>query len=290
MMGNAIFKYKEIIFSGHTFDPGNLIQIDTEKNLNALLGVSVEEIKTIVVVGAWRGNEVASFLQYPNAMIYCFEPNESNYNHLIDRWGSNKRVVCFKVACAAFDVESILHEANLTGNDSLLPIKLDSQNGLQLVKTHVVKTVKLDSVVELQGKHIDLLWADTQGYELEVLSGADELLTKTKGLFLEVYRQNVDYDGGAKYQSVIEYLDARKFYAAAEGLSNNIGGNALFLAKTIHTQAFDDDKYEKRILTSLQEALRKKKILNVKVVQWLVIHTPVKIKTRVRKFIFSIFS
>ena len=124
------FIYKELHAFNQVFTPGELIQIDIEKNFERMIGRPVSSIKNIIVVGAWRGNEVASFLRYSNAMIYCFEPNESNFNHLVDRWGSNKRVVCFKMACAAFDGESVLNEASLTGNDSLLSISEDSTTGL----------------------------------------------------------------------------------------------------------------------------------------------------------------
>ena len=173
---STIFKYKELNLFGESFDPGELIQIDTEKNVHVMLGVSPSQIYNVVVVGAWRGNEVASFLKYPNAHIYCFEPNETNYEHLIDRWKGNSRVTCYKVACAAFDGESTLNEANLTGNDSLLSISNEPESVLKLIKTHTIKTVRLDSVKELAGKNIDLLWADVQGYELEVLMGAPLLL------------------------------------------------------------------------------------------------------------------
>lgn len=284
-----VFTYKEIVLSGQVFDPGELIQIDTEKNLDAILEVDPLTIKNIIVVGAWRGNEVASFLRYPNATVYCFEPNETNYNHLVDRWGSNKRVVCFKAACASFDGESTLNEASLTGNDSLLPIKKDSKTGLTLVKVHTIKTVKLDSVKELEGRHIDLLWADTQGYELEVLSGATELLKRTTSLFLEVYKNNMDYQGGVTYEELATFLEEKGFNCLAEGIDiNNIGGNAFFLKKGLTTNAFKEDVYELRIKNSLQEVSRKKKLLNIKMVQVLTTYTPVRLKTLIRKILFKL--
>lgn len=282
------FIYKELHAFNQVFTPGELIQIDIEKNFERMIGRPVSSIKNIIVVGAWRGNEVASFLRYSNAMIYCFEPNESNFNHLVDRWGSNKRVVCFKMACAAFDGESVLNEASLTGNDSLLSISEDSTTGLKLVKTHKINTVRLDSMKELKNKDIDLLWADTQGYELEVLAGGPELLRRTKSLFLEVYRNNTDYLGGAQYDNVITFLDERGFYLAAEGLDKNIGGNAYFIKKSIDTEAFFEEVYNARISSSLKEVSAKKRILKFKLVQILVVYTPVRIKTFLRRSLHAL--
>ncbi len=282
------FRYKELHIDGLLFDPGELIQIDVEKNIEKMLGLQPEKVKNIIVVGAWRGNEVASFLRYPNAMIYCFEPNETNFQHLFDRWGNNKRVMCFKQACASFDGESELHEANLTGNDSLLAIKHDSKNGLKLIKTHTIQTVRLDSVKELVGKEIDLLWADTQGYELEVLSGAPELVKRTKALFLEVYKNNVDYEQAAPYAEVMEFLDRQGFSTTAEGLDKNGGGNALFLNSKIDTNAFLPHVYESRIRASVKDASRKRQLLNFKIIRLAAVFTPVKLKTLIRKIMYKL--
>lgn len=282
---NKTFAYQEFIISGQKFTPAELIQIDTEKNLDIVLGLKPDQIKNVLVVGAWRGNEVTSFLKYPNAIIYCFEPNIENFNHLVDRWGNNKRVFCFNVACASFDGWSTLNEASLTGNDSLLSIKEDSYSGLKLIKTHKVKTVKLDSVKEIFDKDIDLLWADVQGYELEVLLGASELLKRTKALFLEVYRHNMDYQYGAKYEEVISFLDKKGFYPVAHGLDNNFGGNALFLENSIRSNAYEFESYEKRIKHSIKEASKRRKLLNFRIIQLLTTYTPVRIKTFIRRFI-----
>jgi FkbM family methyltransferase len=286
-LNREIYNYPEFKSCGQVFDPGELIQIDVENNVNQMIGIDAVAVQNIVIVGAWRGNEVSSFLKYPNATIYCFEPNLSNYKHFVDRWGSNNRVVCFNVACAAFDGEAILNETQLTGTDSLLPIKKDSETVLRLLNIHKVKTVALDSVLELQDKNIDLLWADVQGYELEVLRGADALLKRTKSLFLEVCRHNKDYEGGARYDDVIEFLDSKGFYSASQGLENNMGGNAFFLRKEIDNGNFSFAEYEERVVGAIAKISRKKYLINYKIVRFLLAHTPVRIKTFLKKIFIN---
>ncbi len=286
---DIFFRYKDITLFNQVFESGELIQIDTEKNLDKILEVDQLSIKNIVIVGAWRGNEVASFLRFKDATIYCFEPNEFNFKHLKDRWKGNERVICFQAACASFDGESELNEASLTGNDSLLQISSNSATGLKLVKVHKIKTVKLDSVKELQGKKIDLLWADTQGYEREVLSGATELLKQTKALFLEVYKTNLDYVGGVAQDELTSFLKERNFYLTAEGIDKkNIGGNALYLKNDTKTRAFQHDVYERRIKNSLKDVAMRKKLLKSRVIQKLVTFMPIRAKTLIKRVVFKL--
>lgn len=285
MLNGNLFSYEEMNVSGNYFSPAELIQIDVEKNIHEIEGVSRDEIKNIVVVGAWRGNEVASFVQYPNAHVFCYEPNKENFSYLYARWGNNDQVSCFNLACAATDGEMVLHEASLTGNDSLLGIKEDSKSGLTQIREYIVKTIALDGVDQFKEKNIDLIWADVQGYELEVLKGATNLLTRTKALFLEVYRENLDYKGAATYAEVVSFLNEKGFYLAAEGLDNNFGGNALFLRKDIVTKAYTESRFLERIINTTKEVSFKKFLVGFWLVKKILNYMPVTLKIVVRKFL-----
>ncbi len=71
---------------------------------------------------------------------------------------------------------------------------------------------RLDSVkhAALDGARSILLKVDTQGYEMQVLQGAEELLSRVAGLQLELSRTPL-YEGQALFLDIIEWLAQRGF-------------------------------------------------------------------------------
>jgi hypothetical protein len=79
----------------------------------------------VLLVGAWRGDEVHSFLRWKNlGHVYAFEPNPESYAYISTAFAGNKKVSCFNVACGDYDGMATLHKHNTTsGTESLLPSK-----------------------------------------------------------------------------------------------------------------------------------------------------------------------
>jgi len=178
----------------------DLIQQDIEKNFHVYIEKNPNEIKNIVIVGAFTGNEIFHFLNnYPNAIIYAFEAYIKNFNRLIDNFKNQPRVKCFNVAISDKEDFINFYELGLEGNGSLLnPIQ--SQTVIDIVK---VKTMKLESFIS---EIIDLLWVDVQGAEMQVLKGIN--INLIESLFLEVTVPNdkVPYDNNIFIDELIEYL------------------------------------------------------------------------------------
>ncbi len=279
------FAYPSRNLGNQKFEPSEIIQMDVEGALHQFLGLPADEVKTIVIAGAWRGDEVNSFLQYKNAEIICFEPNPENFDYLKKRFEGNPRVICLPIACGSTDGEAALHEADMTGNDSLLPI-VDSGNIVEKT-THPVIVKRLDHVAELQGKKIDLLWMDVQGFEQEVLGGAGSLLDDCRAVFSEVYDANLDYEKGATYQGIKEILFARDFKLLAEGVSAGPrgvrGGNALFVKNGNATSAAFLADFEKRIGSRIKKENFKRKIFSSSLPKRIIGSMPVSLKIKIKK-------
>lgn len=263
-LSSKIFSYPTMQYEGRSFPPYSLIQIDTENSFHIFTKQNPQDIKTVVIVGAWRGDEVLSFLKYPNAKIFCFEPNPENFSYLQERFKNNSRVMCLPFACGANDGVLELYEGNVTGNDSLLPI-VDS-NTLQYKTQHQVKVVQLDSILELNDGKIDLLWMDVQGYELEVLKGATDILSRCLAVFSEVNSSNKDYKNAATYEEVTDYLGANYFDLVAEGVEissdNNRGGNALYLNQSIQINTDIFSSFKERTEAELKSITIKRKLFS----------------------------
>jgi FkbM family methyltransferase len=258
--------------------------MDIEHNLPQFLGVVAQAIRTIIIVGAWKGDEVASFLEYPNARIFCFEPNPKTFAELKKRYRNFSRVICYPYACAAENGTAALHMTQTGANDSLLAISEKSEFGE--VKFESVQTIRLDSIAELQNLPIDLLWADVQGFELEVLKGAAGLLCKTAAMFLEVDNNLYQYKNAVPYAEVASFAEARGFKVAAEGFDQTgKGGNALFL-KNIPANFFNLVIVAKeRLLPYIKKAYKKRLLLKFPLVSPSLRYIPSGIKTLIKKIL-----
>lgn len=242
--------YTDLPFLGQIFNKGHLFQMDIEDNIPTILSKKGEKIN-IIVVGAWHGDEIQSFLHYGDVHIFAFEPNPTNYNYLQKRYSGNKKVTCFNIACGEIEDTLTLYEGTITGNDSLLPIK-DSER-MQTKQTHQVSVKRLDSFKELKDLPIHLLWADVQGYELTVLKRATSILPNIDSLFLEVNEDDRTYKDTTIFKDLDLFLEENNYRLAHKEIdSKDNTGNAFYLKKTITTDFFSKHKeYTIRIQASL---------------------------------------
>lgn len=194
----------------------------------------------VVIVGAWRGEEILSFLNWKKCTIFAFEPNKENFSYLHNVYSRNKQVHCFNLACSDTDGFAELFQANLTGNDSLLPIQ--QREGFIQVSSSVVKTVRLDSVEELKNRKINMLWIDVQGFEKYVLQGAPEVLKYTQCLFVELNDNDIAYKGATRIAELVQLLDEAGFYMAHSEVSvqseTGIKSGMGFFTKRISDKLF----------------------------------------------------
>lgn len=190
------------VYRGTGEDAYDAIQSDVECNFHLALGKTPEEIKTICVVGAHHGYEIIRMLQvYPNCVFYAFEPHPDHFSRLISwdigglvKYGGMKqgdydnRFVCINKAVSDKTGEVDFFELDLEGSGSILEYN-DGVNGYSIKEKITVEATTLQE--ELGDMDIDLLWADVQGAELQVLKGAN--LSKCKSLFLEIRIKKFDY-------------------------------------------------------------------------------------------------
>lgn len=148
----------------------------------------------IVDVGANDGETAADFLaRFPDAKLFAFEPYAPCCDELRRRFAGRENVRIEHCALGAAESAAQLNVYSGHRMNSLL--RLDDQPGnLMSQSFHATGTVDvavhtLDAYChEHDIAHIDILKIDTQGYDLEVLKGARELLTarRVRALLLEV--------------------------------------------------------------------------------------------------------
>jgi FkbM family methyltransferase len=127
-------------------------------------------------VGANTGQTIARVRHFmPGATIHSFEPSESTFEELRERYGDDPLIHLNRVALGARREERKLFENVSSEMTSFLP--LGEHGWGSVAATTLVPVETLDDYSERAGvARIDLLKLDTQGFELEVLRGGAETL------------------------------------------------------------------------------------------------------------------
>jgi FkbM family methyltransferase len=167
-----------------------------------LINANVElSTATVLDVGANVGQSVDRFRKYlPNAFIYSFEPNPSTFEKLMKKQTNDAKLKCFNFGLGAEKGVLPFFLNPDSGSNSFNKLNLNGDafklsNTEEAKKNHNVTTPKqeisyntevqipvdtLNNVCAIEGlDRIDILKIDTQGFELDVLKGATEILPRT---------------------------------------------------------------------------------------------------------------
>lgn len=146
--------------------------------------------KTIIDVGANRGQfSLAARNTLPHARIYAFEPLRNPIRKFDELFSGDSQVRLFPFALGSQSGETMMHVSRRDDSSSLLPIGEEQSRifpKTQEIGVDIIQLKTLDEV--LTGTNLKrpvLLKIDVQGYELEVLKGARELLKKIDIVYIE---------------------------------------------------------------------------------------------------------
>lgn len=162
----------------------------------------------VVEVGANNGGHSRMFLKtFPDGQVHCFEPDP----RCIKKWRAgtkDARATLYECAVGDEDGEVTFHLSDgretegfpegWDSSSSLLPptsTKFKRWPWLRFERKLTVPCVKLDTWFLSSGlERIDFLWADVQGAEALLISGAKTALSKTRYLYTE-YGRDQYYQG-----------------------------------------------------------------------------------------------
>jgi FkbM family methyltransferase len=140
-------------------------------------------IATVFDVGANVGQSALDFSRtFPDATIWSFEPFEGPFRELV-RVTAGKDVRCFKLAFGSEPGSaSVAPDRQSTDSSLLAPTQPGSEERRELVQVTTLDRFTEEHAVA----HIDLLKVDTEGFDLEVLKGAERCLRSHAVSFVEV--------------------------------------------------------------------------------------------------------
>lgn len=154
------------------------IGLDLEADIRYKLKTEPE---VIFDVGANAGQTAIRYHhQFPSASIYSFEPVAGPFQKLLQQTAALPRVRAFH--CALGNTQEQLEIPVFPEDRSVLNSLLDNSELLGPgANSEVIRVERTDDFCRANGiGRIDLLKIDTEGYELEVLKGADSLISDRK--------------------------------------------------------------------------------------------------------------
>jgi FkbM family methyltransferase len=187
----------------------------------------------IVDVGANRGDTVRVFSQrFQTARIDAYEPFESTFAELSSNCKSLTNTRCFK---AALGREAGELSVPVSRQSELNSLVVGLQSSEDSVGMETIEVQTLDDIyanVEI----IDILKIDTEGFEMQVLSGATTLLSQARILAIFAEVTFIDSDRRhTPFSTILEFLAKYGYYCVGVYDQSRFGSmgsegyaNALF--------------------------------------------------------------
>lgn len=170
--------------------------------------------ETIIDIGSNKGQFILLIEKiFPNKTIYSFEPIEEMINKQRKFFRYKKNITFYNVALGSSIKLKEFLITNRMDSSSFLRI-MEGTNKNQNYKVVEKRNIKIETLDNLLLKekicHPILVKMDVQGYELEVLKGASDLLKKIDYLLVEV-SENEMYQNQPTEKIMIEYLKNLNF-------------------------------------------------------------------------------
>lgn len=170
-------------------------------------------VEVIFDLGASEGLTAQTYRSlFPDATIYSFEPTDSCFQILSDRFRGDNKVVPVHAAVGREDGTATLFLNSFDQTNSLLPAAPGSEKlvgaSLSNVGTQPVPVISLESFCRERGiDKVDLLKMDIQGFEINALRGFKETLARqtVRVIYTEVLFGN-SYDGQGYYHDIASFL------------------------------------------------------------------------------------
>ena len=197
---------------------------------------------TVIDVGANLGQfTIASVKTWPQAKVYSFEPLPAAYRKMesytlgMDRVEKMQKAIGDKQGTADF------HISNFDLASSILPLGSEHKKAFPTIQETEVVKVQVDTLDNcFENKNITrpcLLKVDVQGYEANVLKGAEGLLHQVDYVLLETSFKPL-YDGEETFKEINDRMESMgfKFARPVDFMENETTGeivqmDALFIRK-----------------------------------------------------------
>jgi len=199
------------------------------------------ENPVVLEAGAYDGTDSIEILKYfPKATIHSFEPIAYLYEKLKMKTSTFSSIHTYSLALgdsigsATMYVSEAPWEPGIPSqSSSLLPPKEHlTYSEIQFKNTLTVSVSTIDAWAKQYNiDHIDFMWLDMQGFELNALMASPEIFKTVKVILTEVEFVEA-YEGQYQFNEVKNWLESQGFIMIAENFGvTSWFGDALFVRK-----------------------------------------------------------
>lgn len=188
-------------------------------------------ITGIIHVGAHYGEELNDYVNSGVNKILLFEPIQDNYNILSEKIKTiPASIELHQVALGSEEKNSIMYVSdNEKQSSSILKPKVHLTHHPDVYFPDL-EEVKVDLMDNYNTSSYNFICMDVQGYELEVLKGAEETLNHIDYVYCEVNRDEL-YEGNAYVEEIDLYLFQYGFERVETDWGGGLWGDAFYIKK-----------------------------------------------------------
>lgn len=176
-------------------------------------------IKYVIDIGANTGQFAESLYDFNYVgTVISFEPVSKCYEGLLKRAKKNpNHIVAERCAIGNTDQEIKINISDDSVFSSVLKIKDDHiklRPKARIVKQETVKLYKLDTIIDKyipKGETSILLKIDTQGFEKQVLEGAENSIKRLAGIKIEMPLESIYNDTGFTFYEIVDFMKQNGF-------------------------------------------------------------------------------
>ena len=172
------------------------------------------KINTVIDVGSNKGQFILLIEKlYKNIQIYSFEPILELYEKQKKFFRNNENIKFFNSGLGAYKSNKKLNITRKKDSSSVLEIKNSNLLGkkFEILEEREIQILTLDSALKDYNLYNNiLLKLDVQGYELEVLKGANKLLSKIKYIIIEIVDSEF-YHNQVIGSDILDYLTKNNY-------------------------------------------------------------------------------
>lgn len=190
----------------------------TNSELRLSKTIEYLNIDYIIDVGANEGQFAEKMIDNGyNGKIISFEPIKQCHDKLLRKSKNNDNwIIGDRVAVGSTNGDIEINVSSNLVSSSILDIKqnhLSAEPESKFIAKEKIEVKKLDDILsfdEIKTKNI-LIKIDVQGYEMEVLKGANAILECSKMICIELSLVTV-YENSMPYDKVISYLNDKEYF------------------------------------------------------------------------------